>query len=104
MSNFKEGEGAWHIHPALFTTDKLEQGKRYTIILLGDGEVSVRGYATVGGDEFDEDFRLYIRDGKYVLEMKTSVFSTRYIYGFDIIIRDDERTLLMFPNVGTSRG
>lgn len=106
MSNCKEGEGVWYITPDVFETNALMEGSRYTVILLGDGEVIVRGYATIGKSEFEDDFRIHLADDKEraIVSMKLPVFSTRYIYNFDIIIRDEERTIVMLPNVSASRG
>lgn len=101
----KKGEGLWYFGNILFDVAGLTQGKRYTIILLGDGEVLVRGYATLGASEFDEDFRLHFDEagGVASVSMKSPFFSNNYIYGFDIILRDDEQTLAMIPNVSYSR-
>jgi hypothetical protein len=106
MPNCKEGEGLCYISPDVFETTALVKGTRYTVILLGDGDVVVRGYATVGKSEFDEDFRIHLADDnqRAFVSMKLPVFSTRYIHNFDIIIRDEERTLIMLPNVGAPRG
>lgn len=105
MSDYKEGEGIWYITPDVFETTVLESNKRYTVIVMGDGEVLVRGYATVDASEFDEDFRIHLNQLSNLasLTMKLPVFSSHYIYNFDVIIRDDEKTLHMMPNVNFVR-
>lgn len=105
MSNCKEGEGLYYINPDVFEAPLLMKGLRYTVILLGDGEVVVRGYATVGGRGVDDDFILHRFDGNdnVMLSLKVPLFSGHTYSNFDIIIRDPDRTLVMLPNVSYSR-
>jgi hypothetical protein len=105
MSRFKEGEGLWYITPDIFTSQVLELGKRYTVLLLADGDVVIKGYVVAGVGNFDADWNLTLgADDMTYLSLKLPYFSSHYINGFDIIIRDDEKTLIMLPNVSYSRG
>lgn len=100
MSNCKEGEGLWHIAPAVFNNTVLEHGKRYTVILLADGDVVVKGYVTANITSIEDDWRLYLSEnGLASLLLRMPYYSSHYVSGFDVIIRDDDKTLIMLPNV-----
>jgi hypothetical protein len=99
MSRFKEGEGLIEIQPVQFDDVKLEEGKRYTVVLLADGDVFARGYATVGNGTIDEDFILVRSDTQAFLTLRIPLFSAHYYHNFDLMIRDDEETLYVFTNL-----
>jgi hypothetical protein len=105
MSNCKRGEGFYYINPDVFEAPTLQKGLRYTIVLLGDGEVVVRGHATIGGRGVDDDFTMHKFEGtdNVMLSLKLPLFSGHQYNNFDIIIRDDEQTLVMLPNVNYAR-
>lgn len=102
--SIKKSGGLWYITPDVFTNTELEHGKKYTVILLADGEVVVNGTVIANIGDFESDWRLHLsNDDLASLSLRMPFYSTRDINGFDIIIRDDAKTLIMLPNVSYSR-
>lgn len=97
MSNCKEGEGLYYIDSVI--TKAFTSGQRYTIILLGDNEIRIVTQATFGVPNEDDDVRLFNGDGRGMVMFRLPFFSSDFINSFDLIIRDDEKTLEMLPNI-----
>ena len=103
MSNCKEGEGLYYLDSVL--CNPFIDGERYTIILMGDNEIRVVTQVTAGTPSENDDVRLYKHDTseKTLITFRLPFFSANYIKSFDLIIRSDEKTLEMIPNIGHTR-
>lgn len=104
MSNFKEGEGLYILGSVIVDGDLLQEGNRYSVIVLGDNDVRVVANDKFEREVFENDFHWHRIEDKVVIQIKLGIFSTHYINSFDIIIRDDAHTIAMFPNVPHGRG
>lgn len=101
MSNCKEGEGVYYLSSVI--CKPFIEGERYTIILMGDNEIRIVTQATFGAPCENDDVRLYNHEDTGMVMFRMAFFSTHAISSFDLIIRDDEKTLEMFPNIGHTR-
>lgn len=101
MSNCKEGEGLYYMNSVV--CKPFVVGERYTIILMGDNEIRVVTQATFGLPSENDDVRLHNYEDTGMVYFRLPFFSTHYITSFDLIIRSDEKTLEMLPNIGHSR-
>lgn len=104
MSNFKEGEGLYIPGSVEVDGNLLQEGNRYTVVVLGDNDVRVVSNDKFERAVFENDFHWHRIEDKVVIQIKLGIFSTHYINSFDIIIRDDTHTIAMFPNVPHGRG
>lgn len=103
MSNFKEGEGLYLLDTVAVDGTLLEEGERYTVIVLSDNEIFSVSNELFASTQFENDFHWHRIEDKVVLQLKMGMFSTHYINSFDVIIRDEHRTIAMIPNVASGR-
>ena len=103
MSNFKEGEGLYILNSVEVDGSLLQEGNRYTVIVLGDTDVRVVANDKFESGVFENDFHWHRLEDKVYLQMKLGLFSGHYINSFDVIIRDEDRTIAMIPNVPHGR-
>lgn len=104
MSNFKEGEGLYILGSVEVDGSLLEEGNRYTVIVLGDNEICVVANDKFESGVFENDFHWHRIEDKVFIQIKLGIFSGQYINSFDIIVRDDAHTIAMFSNVSHGRG